>query len=248
SLFIDEEGGYVYVLQRDAPFMYIFTLEGDYISEWYNKDIVDGHYFKITSEGKVFIVERDKHRIIIQNNQGVIERIIGDYRSPGLQGKPFNHPTDIAIADSGEFFVSDGYGNHCVHHFNSNGTHLKSWGKPGDKKGEFSVPHSILIDKRKRVLVADRENNRVQIFNQNGEYLEEINKVYKPMDIFEDKQGFIYISDQSHSLNKFSGTDAFIGRCRTFGTYGHGISVDKEGNIYIAEQFHDQITKLTISF
>src|SRR5438128_4360892 len=86
-------------------------------------------------------------------------------------GGPFNLPTDIAFAPSGEMFMTDGYGNARVHKFSADGKHLFSWGEPGNAPGQFNLPHGVWIDRRGRVLIADRENDRVQIFDQEGKLL-----------------------------------------------------------------------------
>lgn len=242
----NDDEGYVYVLQRSDPFMLIFSADGKMVNQWRNKEITDAHYMEVSPEGEVFVVERDHHRIVVFNKQGEILRIIGGENNPGNTGEPFNHPTDIAFSKDRDMFVSDGYGNTHVHHFNKAGELLHTWGRIGSEEGSFITPHSILVDQKERVLVADRENNRVQIFDQNGTYLKELSNVFHPMDIYQDNEGFIYVTDQVPALHVFNADDEFIGRCRTFGTFGHGLTVDKDGDIYIAEMLPDGLTKLSL--
>ena len=220
--------------------MLVFSNDGELINEWSDETLSDGHYFTITADGRVCVVDRNHHRIVIFNSSGEILQIIGDQQNPGGLGVPFNHPTDVTVTDTGDFFVSDGYGNFSVHHFNSNGELINTWGKPGKGEGEFTVPHSVLVDQQNRILVADRENNRVQIFNQSGEYLDEIENLYHPMNIYEDKDGYLYVTDQTPTLNLFNPNGELLGRFLTLGTVGHGVTVDENGDIYIAEMFHDK--------
>lgn len=236
----------IYVLQRADPYIQIFSLDGNLVNEWSDKTMTDGHYIRSTLDRRLFVVDRNHHRIVIIDEQGQVIQTIGDSQNPGLLGEPFNHPTDVAFADNGDIYVSDGYGNSHVHHFNSNGEFIKSWGNPGNGKGEFLTPHSILIDDHNQVLVADRDNNRVQFFNLNGEYISEIRNFFHPMKIFKDNNGFIYITDQTPSLSLFSPDGTFIGKFKTLGLYGHGVTVDKYGNIYVAEQFVDRIIKFVL--
>jgi DNA-binding beta-propeller fold protein YncE len=84
---------------------------------------------------------------------------------------PFNGPTDVAFGPNGELFVTDGYANARVHRFSSSGKLLSSWGAPGDEPGEFNLPHGALIQGGKTLYVADRENNRIQVFNLKGEFV-----------------------------------------------------------------------------
>lgn len=91
-------------------------------------------------------------------------------------GLMFNRPTDICVhKTTGDLFISDGYGNSCVHKLKKDGKHVQSWGKSGTDPGMFNLPHSICIlyGQQDRVLVADRENQRVQIFDLTGNYLEQ---------------------------------------------------------------------------
>ena len=90
---------------------------------------------------------------------------LGEKNRPAMPGKPFNKPTDLARAPNGELYISDGYGNSSVHRFTADGTLIQSWGEPGTGPGQFNLPHGVWVD-GDRVYVADRQNNRVQIFTQ----------------------------------------------------------------------------------
>ncbi|WP_368653855.1 6-bladed beta-propeller [Ornithinibacillus sp. 4-3] len=237
---VDQQGR-VFALLRSDPFMLVFSSDGELIDKWSDHTVVDGHYLTISEDNHAFVVDRDNHRIIEFTDKGEIIQIIGRENAPGDLGKPFNHPTDIAMNSNGEYFVSDGYGNACVHHFDSAGQLIKSWGKLGSDQGEFSTPHAILVDKRGRVLVSDRENNRIQIFNQEGIYLEEINNLYFPTAIYEDNYGFIYVTDRVPSLSMFHPDGKLIGRCLS---NGHGLTVDRDGNVYLSNKKTEKITKL----
>ncbi|NEU31824.1 6-bladed beta-propeller [bacterium LRH843] len=238
-----DNNGKIYVLQRSNPFMLVFSSTGELINEWSDESVSDGHYFRIAPDGRVCVADRNHHRIVVFNSFGEIVQIIGDQQKPGDLGAPFNHPTDVTVTNNGNFFVSDGYGNFSVHHFNSKGELINTWGKPGEGEGEFTVPHSVLVDKQNRILVCDRENNRVQIFDQSGKYLDEIKNIYRPMNICEDNEGFLYVTDHTPSLNLFNPDGELLGRFLTLGTVGHGVTVDENGDIYVAEMFHDKIIK-----
>ncbi|HZL99845.1 MAG TPA: hypothetical protein VFD43_06300, partial [Planctomycetota bacterium] len=109
-------------------------------------------------------------------------------------GGPFNLPTDIDLNPAGEMFVTDGYGNARVHKFAADGTHLMSWGEPGAGPGQFNLPHAVWIARDGRVLVADRENDRVQVFDQNGKLLRIWpTKLIGPAVIYVDREDIVYI-------------------------------------------------------
>jgi DNA-binding beta-propeller fold protein YncE len=96
---------------------------------------------------------------------------LGVKGQPGADAKTFNRPTDVAFTPSGDFFVSDGYGNSRVVKFSAEGKYLLEWGKRGKGPGEFNLPHVMAVDSKRRLYVSDRENNRIQIFDLNGKFL-----------------------------------------------------------------------------
>lgn len=235
--------GQVYVLQRDHSFILIFSNDGALIGEWKNNEVNDGHNLRITPDGRVLVVDRDYHRVLVFSSSGELLQQIGDHKCPGRPGFPFNHPADIAINKDGDMFIADGYANHCIHHFNSAGELIKSWGKVGKGPGEFSVPHSVVITKHGKLLVADRENGRLQMFNQCGEFIKEITDLRRPMAIDQDADGFIYVTDQTPRIIAYDANGEIIGSCRSFGNYSHGIAVDSNGNIFTAEMNPNFVTK-----
>ena len=95
-----------------------------------------------------------------------------DFRTIRHAGPPFHYPTNLALAADGSLYISDGYGNARVHQFSPDGIHLSSWGEPGGGPGEFRVPHGIAVGPDGTVVVADRENSRLQFFSPDGQFLE----------------------------------------------------------------------------
>jgi DNA-binding beta-propeller fold protein YncE len=88
-----------------------------------------------------------------------------------MSGDPFSSPTHVAVDQrNGDLYVSDGYQNARVHKYSPDGRYLLSWGESGTDEGQFSVPHNITTDGDGWVYVADRENQRIQIFDSNGRF------------------------------------------------------------------------------
>jgi len=175
-------------------------------------------------------------------------------------GPPFNRPTNIGIAGNGDLYISDGYGNCRVHHFSADGTLIRSWGEPGTGPGQFMLPHGIWVHPDERIFVADRQNDRIQIFTPEGKHLETWTDVYRPTPIFIDKEGLIYVSELLKSPGALSFTNGVCeegapSRVSILGPAGevlarwsgedpaaiggifaaHSLSVDSEGSIYVAE-------------
>lgn len=237
--------GNVIVLQRENPKMLFFNTEGALIKTHNLDQIHDGHYLYVTKNNHILIVDRDHHCIYEVDENGDVVNIIGKEKMASPLNLPFNNPTDVVQLSSGDLFVTDGYGNSCVHHFDQEYNLMKTWGRKGTSNSHFSTPHAIDVDSQEQLYVVDRENNRVQVFNKDGDHLKNLEDVYYPMDIHIAKDGCIYVSDQTPSLNLFNRDGVFLGRTRTFGFYGHGIAVDQEGSIYVAEMYPDNISKFT---
>src|SRR6185369_13880749 len=91
-----------------------------------------------------------------------------------------DRPTDMAISPAGDIFVSDGYGNARVVHFDKTGKFVKAWGSMGVRPNQFSIPHAIAMDSTGRLYVADRNNVRVQVYSQAGELLDSWSNVLVP--------------------------------------------------------------------
>ncbi|MDP9282231.1 MAG: peptidyl-alpha-hydroxyglycine alpha-amidating lyase family protein, partial [Chloroflexota bacterium] len=110
-------------------------------------------------------------------------------------GPPFNRPTNLAVAPNGDLYVSDGYGNARVHHFSPSGELRRSWGEPGSGPGQFMVPHGVAVHPDGRVFVCDRENDRIQIFSPDGEFLEQWTDVQRPTKLVFDQRGVAIVGE-----------------------------------------------------
>jgi outer membrane protein assembly factor BamB len=100
----------------------------------------------------------------------------------------FNKPTAVVVAANGDLFVADGHGNSRIVKLGPDGHFIKAWGKHGSGPGEFATPHGLALDAQGRLFVADRENNRLQIFDQNGKFIAEWHQFGRPSDVFIDKR------------------------------------------------------------
>ena len=124
----------VYVFQRSNPPVLVFDSEGLLVDSWGEGEFSDAHGIFITTDDLVLLVDRDAHEILACETSGTVRFRLGQRHRPRLN-EPFNHPTDIAQAPNGDYYVSDGYGNSRVHCFSAEGTYRFSWGRPGDGPG-----------------------------------------------------------------------------------------------------------------
>lgn len=234
----------VYLFQRNDPPVIVFDSSGKYLRSWGSGKILDPHGIFCIGE-RIFVADRDAHEIREYDTYGNVVLVLGDRQKPRFQA-PFNAPTDVAVAPDGDIYVADGYGNSNVHRFSPEGKLRRTWGRPGAGPGEFTTPHAIRVHPDGRVLVADRENDRLQVFSPDGEFLAEWTDLYHPMDLYIDKAGLVYVSDQVPRLSMLSPDGVLVGRCRPSTFNSHGVFGDSRGNFYLAETPpEDRLTRLT---
>jgi len=233
----------VYFYQRKDPPILVFDGDGNFLSSWGDGRLRDAHGIYISPDQHIFVCNRDEHEVLKLTPEGKIVLTLGQRGRPALRA-PFNHPADVAVARNGDIYVADGYGNSSVHRFSAAGKHLGTWGGSGLGRGQFTTPHGIWVDARDRVFVADRENNRVQLFSPEGDFYSEWTDVYKPMDIYIDPAGTVYVTDQIPRITMFSPDGQMLARGRPVDAGAHGVWGDSRGNLYLAEMRLTQVTKL----
>ena len=169
--------------------------------------IAGPHKLTLDREGNVWVTDHGTapgkgHQVIKFSPDG---RVLLKVGTPGVAGPgpdQFDQPTEVAVAPNGDFFVADGQsgrgdetGNARVVKFDRTGKLLKTWGRKGMGPGEFDIVHSIALDSRGRVFVADRQNNRVQIFDADGRFITQWFQFGRPSGIYIDRNDVMYVAD-----------------------------------------------------
>ena len=198
----------VYVFNRGAHPVVVFDADGHFLRSWGEGKFVRPHGVTVSPDGTLYCVDDLDHTIRQYTPEGDLLRVLGtsgrccdtgvrdrDFRTILRSGPPFNQPTNLAIAPNGDLYVTDGYGNARVHRFAPDGCLRHSWGDPGSAPGQFNLPHGIAVLADGRVLVADRENDRIQLFDPEGKYLDQWTQVQRPTNIALDREGRIYVSE-----------------------------------------------------
>lgn len=178
AVFVDKQDR-VWVYTRAVPPVQVYdAATGELLFTWGQEvfgKYLEGmlaHGLKIDHRGHVWLCDVGNHAVFELNQEGKILQILGTPGEPGCDATHFNKPTDMAITPEGHVFVTDGYGNARVVHFDEQGRYVGEWGRLGVKPGEFNLPHAIVIDSQRRVYVADRNNARVQVFDETGKLLD----------------------------------------------------------------------------
>jgi DNA-binding beta-propeller fold protein YncE len=138
------------------------------------------------------------HQVLQFDSSGKLLRRLGTAGVPGIGPDAFNRPSDVLVAPNGDIFVADGHGgdsNARIVKFSADGRFIKTWGRKGTARGEFDTPHSLAMDSRGRLFVADLRNFRIQIFDQDGNFLDEWKQFGMPGGLFIDRNDTIYVAD-----------------------------------------------------
>ncbi len=233
----------VYLINRgDSRQVLIFDKDGEFITSVGEGVLADPHGICVGPDNRVYVVDRETHVVVCLSAEGRVQLTLGNMNrpSPKQSGTPFNLPTGVALSSEGDIYIADGYGNSTIHKYSSTGSLNFSWGGQGIHPGQFNLPHGICVDAEDRVYVADRENNRVQVFDEEGDFIKQWQDLTGPSDVAVDKDGNLYVSElEGRRVSVLSyggdvlarwdggseGTNQFLAP--------HGICVDSLGSVYL---------------
>ncbi len=247
----------VVLLQSGAEHpVVVFDRDGNFLSSWGAGLFRFPHAIRFDAQGFAWLTDEHHQQFMKFTADGVLLQTIGvkgyrsdtgvpddDFSSVAWKkvthgGEPFNLPTDIAFAPDGSMFMSDGYGNARVHKFSADARYLYSWGEPGTAPGQFNLPHGVWVDRRGRLLVADRENDRVQVFDLDGKLLEIWPaELIGPAFFYVDADDVVYIAEHNSGMVSILTLDG-----ERLARWGdpihrscHGIWGDSHGDIYVVQ-------------
>jgi len=161
----------VWCLARSKVPVRIYSPQGDLVKTWGQGQIKGPHSLRFDAQGNVWIADFLDHVILKFTPDGKLLLTLGTRGQPGEDESHFRGPTDMAVTPAGDVFISDGYGNRRVVHFNAQGEFVKTWGQYGGGPGQFVLPHQIVVDAQGVLYVADRNSGRVERFDQSGKFL-----------------------------------------------------------------------------
>lgn len=225
---------------------------------------VQPHGLTVDKQGNVWVTDAQAKngkglQVFKFDPNGKVLLTLGKKGVQGEGAEGFGAPTSAIVAPNGDIFVADGHSNcNCkasrIVKFDKNGKYLMEFGKPGTGPGELNFPHALAFDSQGRLFVADRSNNRVDIFDQNGNFLDAWTQFGRPSGIFIAKD-VLYVSDSESREEEGYGHDPGVHRGIRIGSVkdgrvtayipdpapsggsstAEGVAADKDGNVYGAE-------------
>ena len=243
--------GRLYLLHRGKTPILCFDADGKYLHGWGGEYQQIPHGIRIDRHDNLWTTDIGSHLVLKYDLHGKLLLSLGTSGKPGSERNQFNKPSDVAFGPKDEVYISDGYINTRVIQFDQLGTFIMEWGQPGEGPGQFNLVHAIKVDSRNHILVADRENERIQVFDATGKVLD-IWKGMTPYGIDIDRDGKIFVADTTH--HQVLQLDAAGKIVHRWGSQGSApgqfeaplmLTCDREGNLYVAEVDGKRLQKFT---
>ncbi len=252
----------VYIFTRSQSAVQVYQADGKFLRAWNVEDFGGAHYIRLGPEGNVWTANINSHVVRKYSPEGKLLLTLGEAGQAGTDQGHFDRPTDMAVLPTGDIFVSDGYGNRRVIHFDATGKYVNQWGQEGAKPGQFALPHSIVADSHGRLYIADRENARIQVFDTKGKLLAVWEDLMIPWGLWLTKKEELWVcgsspvKDDTGKWLVYPPSDQVLMKLSLKGevllqvplkkttvppgkpgelNWVHGIAVDSQGNLYLGD-------------
>ena len=234
----------VYVIVRGPIPVLVYDREGRFLDGWGADLFQQLHGIWIAPDDTLYLAD---HRADIVRRCTAEGKVLATWNSHGADGKSLKGAQKAIVASDGEMYIADG-NNYQVHRYSPESKWISSWGTQGSGPGEFDFPCSIDMDRKDRILIADRENNRLQIFDRDGNYQTEW-AVPKPNDVFVDRDGMIYVpEEEKRKIDIFNDDGELVcqwgergKRPEQFRNFLHNVCLDSRGDLYICGMMIDDM-------
>ncbi len=257
---------------QNLDIVFQFDKDGNILKQWGAGQFVWPHGIDVDEEGNVWIADArgneagtNGHTVKKFSPDGELLMTIG---RPGVAGRTrdtLDQPNDVLVAPNGNIFVADGHpanGNNRIVKYAPDGSYLMEWGETGSEPGQFRTPHALAMDSEGLLYVGDRSNRRVQVFDQDGNFVRDFYHIGRASGLTIDEFDRLYVADSESNISRNPGfrrgirvisladfhTIAFIPDPEpdpdNAGTSAaEGVAVDNEGNLYGAEVGPRQLVK-----
>lgn len=206
-------------IDRTEPPLLKFNGSGELLMTWGAQMLVWPHGFHLDREGNIWLTDGQDNegrgqQVFKLSPEGEILMTLGTAGVAGDGPHTFNGVADVYVAEDGSIFVADGHVNNRIVKYSPEGEYLLEWGTAGSGQGEFAMPHALSMDSRGRLFVADRGNVRVQVFDQQGRFLEEWKQYGRPSGVTITADDTILVASQNgenSELNPGYETGIYVG-------------------------------------
>jgi DNA-binding beta-propeller fold protein YncE len=241
------------------PTATVHSFDGDsgaVLSAWGENLFVQPHGLRVDSEGQIWLTDIALHQVFCYSEDGEHVRTLGEARVPANDKTHFNGPCDVAFAADGSVYVADGYGNSRVAKFSPDGEFILEWGSHGDGPGEMDTVHGITVDNEGRVYVASRGTKAIQVFDENGKFLDlwRSEEIGRPWGLTVGPDNLLYVVDGGEYIGppsrpplgrnkvlKMDLSGQILATWSRFGNYngqlywGHDVAIGDDGAVYVGD-------------
>jgi len=241
--------GQIVVFRRAVPSFFVLNPDGTFVKSWGETPYRLAHGIRIDKDGFIWASDNSDNLIQKFSPDGKLVMTLGKKGMAGdnMSQDAFDGPADVFVAPNGDIFIADGYRNSRVVQFSKDGKFIRIiGGTKGSEPGQFNLPHALVIDSNGRLIVADAENSRIQVFDQSGKFLEQwTNFPAKP-------RGALYITADDTLYVSYVDAEAItimkdgkvLDTVKGVGGRPHGMTLDKQGNIYITSPLNMAVKKI----
>jgi len=238
--------GNVVVLVRTAPYFRVFTRDGRFVKAFGDDGLFESaHSVTVDAQGFLWVTDSAAH---VVHKFGPDGRLLTTLGKKGVAGDNasrdlFNQPNHVAVAPSGDIYVSDGYQNARVVQFSSNGQFVRIiGGVKGSQPGQLQLPHGVALDSRGRILINDSDNQRVSVFDKDGRFVETWPYPSRG-GIAVASDDTVYISDVNVGIVNIVKNGKRIDSVSA--DRAHGMGIDTDGSIYVSGASRMTVMKIT---
>jgi len=250
--------GHMIVLNRGPQPLIEFDANGAFVRSFGDGLFTRSHGIRIDRDGNIWATDVGAHVVMKFSPEGQVLLTLGTKGQAGewneaTQSHHFNEPNDVAIGANGDIFVVQGHtpgrGDPRVLKFDKSGNFIKTWGGKGTEPGQFEVAHGIAIDAKGLLWVTDRENQRIQIFDQDGKFVRELKYAGLPCGLSIGRDSIFMVNGFAGQLLKMDldgNVQAATGKPgKGLGEFGeaHYVAVSPKGEIFIADTVNSTLHK-----
>ena len=254
-----DANGHLFVLTRGDKTFFEFNPDGTFIRAFGDKLFTRSHGLRIDREGNLWATDVGGHVVVKLNREGQALLTIGTRGEAGewneaTGSRKLNQPNDVVIAANGDVFVAQGHtpgpkGDARVLKFDKTGKFLKSWGGKGKEPGQFDVAHGIVIDPAGLLWVMDRENQRIEVFDQEGTFVREMKYKGLPCSVAFGRNEAYMVNGFAGQLLRLDLTGKVLAATgkpgKALGEFGeaHFLAISPRGDLYVADSVNGALVK-----